>query len=261
VDFGSRIDALDGIAQRTGRSTQNLMNSLSGTDLGQTKDALADVTAELERMKSNPTEAWVWQTGPLEDYKRELEGVVTQYENAGKLNTPEAMNAKRVDDLAAAFSNAGIAAESYFETAEDGAQTFNAEKYIADWESQIAKADEVKADLFSLPASIRAEAERQWAEGGVGAADAYVDAYQAADPSVKARLESIAGPQGQAAGQAAARGFVAKANEGVNTWVPPKMTVSIGVDDREVRNWTPPMKKALVSYTAVAADKKGLTWQ
>jgi hypothetical protein len=38
-------------------------------------------------------------------------------------------------------------------------------------------------------------------------------------------------------------------------------TVKVAVDSSAWDKWSPPMKRALISYSAVAADKKGLDWQ
>jgi hypothetical protein len=246
ADFGSVMDDIRGVAEKTGRPVDELIRALSGDDLDSTRENLARVNDELDRL-SDWTPVWDEQYQSLTGYKTELEATIKSQEMASDLvNSADFLKTKRVEDLTQAWNDAGVAASNYFKEGEDGATTFDVGAYIADWEAQIARADEVKADLLTLPASIREEAERQWATGGVAAADAYVDAYQAADGDTKARLEAIAGPQGQAAGRAAAAGFVSAADAGTKAWKPSDLLVRIGVDDSAVRNWRPPMKAPIV---------------
>ncbi len=226
ADFGTVLEQLERAASLTGRPLEELTDALSGTDIEQTREILADVTEQLDGL-AEFTPVWAPEYQALSTAKTELEGIITQFEIAEKLTTPEVMDAKRVDDLATAWANAGVQVEDYFTKGEDGLTTFDVGQYIADMETQVAQADEIKADLLLVPPSIQAEAERIWNEQGVAAADAYVDGYQSADGTTKAKLEGLAGAQGQAAGNRAAQGFVNAANAGVNTFRPPAFDVAI----------------------------------
>lgn len=240
TDFGTVLEDVQRIAGRTGEPVEQLIRALKGDDLELTRATLARVNDELDGM-SDWTPAWDEQKRSLTSYRDELDKAIKLQEIAKEtLNSSDALAAKRIDDLANAWNNAGVQAGNYFKAGEDGVKTFDVGAYITDWETQIAKADEVKSDLLSLPESIKAEAERQWAEGGVGAADAYVDAYQAADAATKAKLEAIAGPQGQAAGRKAAQGFVDAADSRFAGYTLPEMNAKIRLDDSAVRNYRPP---------------------
>lgn len=226
ADFGTVLEQVEKASGLIGQPLSKMKEALSGPDIKLTRDTLAEITEQFDGL-AEFTPVWAPEYQALSAAKTELEGVVQQFELAEKLNTPEVLNAKRVDDLAQAWANAGVKVEDYFSKGEDGATTFDVGKYIADMEAQVATANEVKADILTVPPSIAAEAERIWTEQGVDAADAYVDGYQSADAGTKAKLEGLAGAQGQAAGSRAAKGFVEAANAGVNTFKPPVFDVAI----------------------------------
>lgn len=250
LDLGTNLEAAKRSAQALDVPLDRIITGLTGADLRASKDTLAAVRAGLTGISDELRTTNAWDSEPIYERQRalqameqELQSVVTKSELANELySSTEFMNAQRIDDLANAWSNAGVQAGNYFKTGEDGVKSFDVGAYIADWESQIAKADEVKSDLLTLPESIKAEAERQWAAGGVAAADAYVDAYQAADADTKAKLEAIAGPQGQAAGRKAAQGFVDAADARFNGYTLPELnaTINLGPIDRAIRNYRPP---------------------
>jgi hypothetical protein len=98
-------------------------------------------------------------------------------------------------------------------------------------ENQIMRADELKADLISLPPEIQAEAERIWAESGVLAADSYVDTFQAAGPDIQARMSSVAASAGGEAGKAGAQSFIDQATALALGWQPPQINIPVGLLD------------------------------
>lgn len=247
LDLGTNIEAAKRSAEALDMPLDRLITGLTGSDMRASKDVLAavrdgltDIHGELQRTNAWDSEPIYERQRALQAMEKELEGVVTKSELANELySSTEFMNAQRIDDLANAWNNAGVQLSNYFQQGDDGATSFDVGKYIADWEAQIARADEVKADLLTLPESIKAEAERQWAAGGVAAADAYVDAYQAADAGTKAKLEAIAGPQGQAAGRKAAQGFVEAAESRFAGYTLPELNAKLRIDDSELRRYTP----------------------
>jgi hypothetical protein len=244
VDLGTNIDAVRDSARLAQTPVSNLLRGLAGTDLRATGEALEAINAQIEILGKDtetPLGELANQLTSLEAVRTELEKVIGATELANDLySSTEFMNTKRVEDLAGAWEEAAVQVTNYFGAGEDGVVRFDANAYIAAFDAQVAAADELKRDLVTLPTSIRAEAEAVWAESGVGAADAYVDAYQSADAGTQARLRGIAGPQGQAAGQAAAEGFIEQANAGINGWVVPKPVATIGLDDSAIRNYKPP---------------------
>lgn len=247
LDLGTNLEAAKRSAEALDMPLDRIITGLTGSDMRASKDTLAAVKAGLTGISDELRATNAWDSEPIYERQRalqameqELQAVVTKSELANELySSTEFMNAQRIDDLAAAWDNAGVQASNYFKAGEDGVKTFDVGAYIADWESQIAKADEVKSDLLTLPESIKAEAERQWAQGGVAAADAYVDAYQAADGATKAKLEAIAGPQGQAAGRKAAQGFVTAAESRFAGYTLPDLNARLRIDDSALRNYTP----------------------
>lgn len=262
TDFGTVLEDIQRVAARTGDPVERLVSALNGDDLELTRRTLQRVQEELDGL-SGWTPVWDEQKRSLTSYRDELDRAVKLQEIAKEsLESTGALDTKRVDDLAAAWNNAGVQAGNYFKAGEDGIKTFDVAAYIADWEEQIAKADEVKADLLTLPESIKDEAERQWAAGGVAAADAYVDAYQAADADTKAKLEAIAGPQGQTAGQKAAQGFVDAANSRFTGYTLPELNgkLRLTVDDSAWRLWRPGDKIGNVRTAVGPGGAGGSTW-
>ena len=268
VDLGTNIDIVREAADAADKPVESFLKALTGSDIQDTKDALQLVNDEMERLAEESGnvdfEDWVERKGSLEGVRTELEKVVRETELANDLYTStEFMNTKRVEDLAAAWENAGVKVADYFTEGEDGAKSFDVASYISDWETQIAQAAEIKADLIGLPTSIREEAERQWAAGGVGAADAYVDAYQGADAATRAKLEAIAGPQGQAAGAAAANGFVSEADAIARGWQPPQVYIPVGVQDNtaaEMERIVSRLSGRTVTVGVGTVLKPGVTW-
>lgn len=251
-DLGTNIDLVRAAAKSAKTPVENLLSALTGADISDTRKQLELVNAalyDLNQDTTTPLADLAARRDDLVGMRTELEKVVGASELANDLySSTEFMNTKRVDDLAAAWDNASVKIGDYFAAGEDGALTFDAAGYIASYETAIAQAAELKAELVTLPDSIKEEAERRWAEGGVGMADAFVDSYQAADADTKAKLEAIAGPQGQAAGKAASAGFVAEADAGVNAWNPRHQKVVIDVDDSAVKRWEAPPKYGTVQY-------------
>jgi hypothetical protein len=244
VDFGVALDGIATTAKKLDRPLDDLKNALSGDDLDESKRILKEVNAELDAMKSNVFTGWVWETGPLDDYQKSLEGVIEQHRIAESLQTPEIMNAQRVDDLAAAWENATSKFTDYLTPGENADFKFDVTAYLADMENQILRADELKADLVRLPPEIAAEAEAIWAEHGVIAADSYVDSFEAASPDIQARMTSVAVEAGTSAGQ----GWVDAATAKVEGWSPRHQKVVIDVDDSAVRRWEAPPKYGTVQY-------------
>ncbi|MGN7968028.1 hypothetical protein [Microbacterium sp. 22296] len=248
-DYGTVLEDVEAVAKRTGRPLAELVRALSGSDLSATRAELKRVNDELDSL-SDWTPVWDEQYQSLTSYKNELTSVVKTQELAAKSLDAVGQNSKRIDDLANAWTNAGVAAEDYFTKGEDGLTSFDVSGYLTAMEQQIAAADELKRDLVTLPSEIAQEAERLWNEQGVTAADAYVDGYQGADAATQARLRAVAGPQGQAAGRASAEGFVSAANQGLANWRPSAKDVEmrVRVDTRNWDNWNPKAKTAYVNY-------------
>jgi hypothetical protein len=231
VDFGSALDGIGIAAKQIGRPLDDLKDALSGNDLDESKRLLKEVNDEIKRLENTGT-SLVWDRAPLEDYRTSLQKIVEEYRIAEGLNTPEVMAAKRVDELATAWDNARAKLSDYLSAGDTGAeQVFDLSGYITDLETQVAQAAELKQDLVTLPPGVRAAAEEAWREGGAGAADAFVDAYQNADAETRARLEAIVGTQGTAAGAAAANAFITQAELLASGWKPPQVNIPVGIYD------------------------------
>lgn len=245
VDFGDRLSAVRDIAEKTGRPVRELVEAMSGSDLRLTKDALDDVNAELDKMKSNVATAWVWETGPLEDYKKELEKVTEQERLArDTIAATDALNVKALEDLRTAWQNATTDASNYFSQTEEGATTFDWGAYLADAEATIAAADEMKGRLVGLPSDIRAEAERIFASQGAVAANEYTKAYESASAADKGRFISAASANGEASGSAQAQALR-------NAFGNPVLeaTVKVKRDTREWDDWRPNPKTGVIMAT------------
>lgn len=245
VDLGTNIDQTREAARAADVPIERLLKSLTGTDIRETKDTIEAINAELERMNEESGTVnladFTARQGALQGMRTELEKVVNESELANDLySSTDFLSRKRIDDLAAGWENAAVQVSNYFTTAEDGATTFDAAAYVAAFEEELAKVAEVKADLVGLPESVREEALRQFAEGGVAAADAYIDAYQSADPGTRAKLNEIAGQQGAEAGQtqgaALAEAADAAARAAAQGWGPLPVTAKVTVDSSEIDN-------------------------
>lgn len=245
VDFGDRLSGIRDIAERTGRPVRELVEAMSGSDLRLTKDALDDVNAELDRMKSNVATAWVWETGPLEDYAKELQKVTDQERLArDTIAATDALNVKALEDLQTAWQNATTDASNYFAQTEEGATTFDWGAYLADAEATIAAADEMKGRLVGLPSDIRSEAERIFASQGAVAANEYTKAYESASAADKGRFISAASANGEATGTAQAQALKAAFGNPVL-----EATVKVKRDTREWDNWLPNPKTGVIMAT------------
>jgi hypothetical protein len=254
VDFGTVLDGVAQTAKAIGRPMDDLQDALSGDKLSESKRILREVNAELEFMKDSKNGVtFVWDRQPLEDYKTSLQGVIDQYEIASTLNTPAVMDKQRVDDLAQAWRDAGSAVGEYLTPDENGSFGFDIERWLADQENAIMRADELKADLLGLPPEIAAAAETVWKEQGIVAADAFIDTFEAASPDIQARAVSVAKEAGTASGQ----GWVDSAKSPIDAWNPRK-DVTLGVNASAVHAWEPPIKYGKVVYAASGRPYTGV---
>lgn len=84
VDFGSVLDDIDASAKIMGRTTARAIDALTGQDIDSTKEMLAAVNDELDRM-SDWTPVWDEQYQSLTGYRTELEQVIKTHEVAERV--------------------------------------------------------------------------------------------------------------------------------------------------------------------------------
>lgn len=249
VDFGSRVDSVKDSANDLRIPLRNVATALSGTDLKESERVLGLVNDKLETMKSNVGTAWVWQTGPLEDMKTQLETTIETAriadEALGVVGSAFDSQAYR-DQVAAigtAWENAMIDAGNYVSEA-DGVTTFDWSAYLTDAETTLAAANEYKRKILTVPPEIRSEAESIFASQGAKAASSYLGAYETSSSADRERFRSAARQNGEAAGKAQGEAFAkeaeATAQAKAQGWGPLKMPVKPEIDDYNVRNYRPP---------------------
>lgn len=247
VDLGTNIDAAKRAAREADVPIARLLKGLTGSDIRSTKDVLASVNDELERMNEESgntnLEDWGARKSALQAMRTELEKVVEQQELAGELaSSTEFINANqieaqaerakasldsmksRLDELSQKWQGAAVDASNYFSETEEGATEFDWGAYLTDAEATIAAADEMKARLIGLPDDVRAEAERIFSSQGAVAANEYTKAYESASAADKGRFESAARANGDAAGRA-------QADSLRNAFGNPELTARVRVDD------------------------------
>jgi hypothetical protein len=235
VDLGTNLDVVKKAAKEAGINTGTFLKALTGTNIGQTAQALKVVEAALagiDRETGGDYSKIAGRRDALVGLETQLRKVIDADKLATELaNNPDFVNAKRVEDLTAAWRDATGAVSDYMTADENGGFAFDITAYLADMENQIARAAELKTDLVGLPPEIRAEAERQWAENGVLMADSYVDTFQSASPDVQARMSAIASDIGKAAGTAGTTSFIDQATALALGWQPPQINIPVGLLD------------------------------
>jgi hypothetical protein len=276
IDLGTNIDAVKAAARQAKAPVDLFIRGLSGADMDATTDALKAVDRAIEGVREKAKGELNFENGAaiaqLSAVKSSLEAVQTQSEVADQLlgavgsSMDTAAQVEKIERIGEAWQNAMVDASEYVKEAE-GATTFDWSAYLADAEATLAAANEYKRKILTTPDDIRAEAERLFEEQGAQAANAYLDAFDAATSADKQRFIAAAEQNGADAGKAQGKAMADQAEAAAKAkaqgWGGLVMPVRAQVDDSAVRNHRWPMGYVTVNARIVrtGAGWEAVKWQ